>query len=465
MATIDYVEIPASATRLQSCASQGTSDLRPAVKVVTSLPHPESTPRGTPSTPASAQSPTAAATAKSGFSLQQALLSSTFQLPANAPSAPRATKGTPKLLSTRDPLSIPITTANFRRFVAKVGPVFWLQDRLEEIVMWRRGWKYTAVWMCAYAFLCYYPRLALLLPVVAVLGVLLGSHSCLRNGGDVAASSQPAKVPPPPPAQVSDWSMDWLANVQAIQNLMGAFSDAHDQVYPIVPHLNHSSPYTPVIFSLTVATLVVSVPMVALIPLRTTFLVLGLTPFALTHPFTMYTLYPIIFEMTAGHLATLHVRLTRLVDNDRLEDKHWRSELREVELWENERWAGVSGTDDGGTGDAGWSKANLRPGERKAWTRGRDGWSGVSDDGSGDVSNLTFSLSPGWLFVETEDWRPDLEASWIGCEHADQDGWVYTDDVWMHPSSAPRDVWKQSSGMTRRRRWVRRIYYDPAAAG
>ncbi|GJE88805.1 hypothetical protein PsYK624_048920 [Phanerochaete sordida] len=461
MATIDYVEIPASATRLQLCGAAGKDDLRPAVKVVTSLPQPESAPRGTPPTSAAVQSPTA----KPGFNLQQALLSATFQLPANAPSAPRATKGTPKLLSTRDPLSIPITTANFRRFVAKVGPVFWLQDRLEEIVMWRRGWKYTTVWMCAYTFLCYYPRLALLLPVVFLLGAILGTHPALRNGGDLSASSQPAKVPPPTPSPVPEWSMDWLGNVQAIQNLMGAFSDAHDKVYPVVPHLNHTTPYTPVVFTLTVAALILAMPLVALIPLRAAFIILGLAPFVLTHPFTMYTLYPLLREWAARRLVTLHVRVMKLVDNDRLEDKHWRSELRDVELWENERWAGVSGADDGGSGDAGWNKSNLRPGERKAWTRGRDGWSGVSDDGSGDVSsNLTFSLSPGWLFVETEDWRPDLEASWIGPECADQDGWVYTDDVWMNPSSVPKDTWKQTSGMTRRRRWVRRIYFDPAAA-
>lgn len=149
MAAIDYVDIPASAMRLQCSSSADANDLRPATKIVTSLPHPESASRGTPSTPTTVQSPS-----RSGFNLQQALLSSTFQLPANAPSAPRATKGTPKLLSTRDPLSIPITTVNFKRFVAKVGPVFWLQDRIEEIVMWRKGWKYTAVWMCAYTFLC-----------------------------------------------------------------------------------------------------------------------------------------------------------------------------------------------------------------------------------------------------------------------------------------------------------------------
>lgn len=149
MATIDYVEIPAAATRLQASNASDNGDLRPAMKVVTSLPHPEKVPRST-----AVAAPTVASPTKSGFNFQQALLSSTLHLPANAPATPRAAKGTPKLLSTRDPLSIPITTVNFRRFVSKVGPVFWLQDRMEEIVMWRKGWKYTAVWICAYTFLC-----------------------------------------------------------------------------------------------------------------------------------------------------------------------------------------------------------------------------------------------------------------------------------------------------------------------
>ena len=65
---------------------------------------------------------------------------------------------------------------------------------------------------------------------------------------------------------------------------------------------------------------------------------------------------------------------------------------REVELWENERWAGAGSDVDSAPTDAGWSKDNLRPVERKAWTRGRDGWSGVADDGSGDVRSVHASL-------------------------------------------------------------------------
>jgi hypothetical protein len=66
-----------------------------------------------------------------------------------------------------------------------------------------------------------------------------------------------------------------------------------------------------------------------------------------------------------------------LVDDDRLKDRHCQSELREVELFENERWAPGEGV--------GWNKANLKTGERVAWTRGRDGWSAVTADGGSDV--------------------------------------------------------------------------------
>ena len=86
----------------------------------------------------------------------------------------------------------------------------------------------------------------------------------------------------------------------------------------------------------------------------------------------------------------------RVMDDDRLEDRVWNSELREVELWENERWSasGSGDVDGGGSGSGGWGKTYLRGGaERSAWTRGRDGWSGVLEDGNGDVRSV-FSVIP-----------------------------------------------------------------------
>ncbi len=151
-----------------------------------------------------------------------------------------------------------------------------------------------------------------------------------------------------------------------------------------------------------------------------------------------------------------------------------------------------------GAPQRGWSKQNLRAGERTAWTRGQDGGAGGGSamDGAGQVrwvlvlsakyvsgatvqlsfiiyfpslflriridadampclffcfavypgshthshptlthsthldhsSNLTFSLAPGWAFVETEDWRKDIQCAWAPCSGdpgAFVCGWVY----------------------------------------
>ena len=146
---MDYVEIPPYATRLRSADSH---DTRPAPKIVTSLPRPEPSPLSTSPATSQPMSP-----AKATSNLTSMLLSSALQLPANAPAAPRVQgKGAPRLLSNKDPLSLPITTVNFKRFVAKSGPIFWLQDRVEEIVLWKKSWKHTLVWMAAYAFICAY---------------------------------------------------------------------------------------------------------------------------------------------------------------------------------------------------------------------------------------------------------------------------------------------------------------------
>ena len=51
------------------------------------------------------------------------------------------------ILSSRDPISIPVMATNFKPFVSVTGPVFGLQDRIEEAMLWKRGWLRTTVWM------------------------------------------------------------------------------------------------------------------------------------------------------------------------------------------------------------------------------------------------------------------------------------------------------------------------------
>ncbi|THH20594.1 hypothetical protein EW146_g803 [Bondarzewia mesenterica] len=430
MSRFDYVEVPSYAKRLESVpqAIKDEDSTRPTPAVMTSLPHAK------PSSDSSMFSPTTQPISPSRTfgNLPGMLLASSLQLPTNMPSGNM--RNSAHLLSTRDPLSVPITTVNFRRFIAKVGFVFWLQDRLEEILMWKKGWKVTGMWMAVYTFLCYFPRLILLLPHAILLGVLLATHPSRHLSNPELTNSPPA-LPPlqhPPRANAREGSADWLANIQGIQNLMGAFSDVFDTLFPLVHHLTYSTPYTPHILTITFLTLLLALPLLPLIPLRPLFLVLGLCPFFLTHPITRRTL-PVFLSILP--LAHIHAWIARVVDNDRMKDEHWQSPLREVELFENERWA------PGESGLAGaWGKSLLKSGERVAWTRGQDGWSGISADGSGDVSNLTFALDAEWAFVETEDWRPDIEARWTTVD-AGEHGWVYTNDAWLGPRSSPLDEW------------------------
>ncbi|KAF8836389.1 hypothetical protein BDN67DRAFT_334839 [Paxillus ammoniavirescens] len=257
MATFEYVDIPSVAIRLTS-SSQDTlgHSIRPATKILTSLPEPSSqTTTSAPSswrvqfdginiTPPSAVGTTAnsfMSPTKSALSLvPQLLLSSSLPTSASSlvtPSAPPSTTSiistaiaTPNprappytLLSTRDSLSLPIMTSNFRRFIAKIGPVFWLQDRIEEIVLWKKGWRRTTVWLAAYAFLCYFPRMALLIPHVLLLGVMVAHY--------------PDPGTPSVPINVGEGTVDWQANIQAIQNLMGILSDGHDAIISLLPLL------------------------------------------------------------------------------------------------------------------------------------------------------------------------------------------------------------------------------------
>ncbi|KAI9508883.1 integral peroxisomal membrane peroxin-domain-containing protein [Russula earlei] len=443
MAIFDYVDIPACATLVPPEVKN-----RLDAEVHTSLP-PASKTTDDPALPSSQGS---TPTRNVFGNLPGLLLASSLQIPANASSEhPRRV---PHLLSTRDPLSVPTTTLNFRRFISRIGPVFWLQDRIEEIVTWRKGWKVTMMWMVAYSFLCYFPRLILLLPNIIALTIIIVAHPPSKSSESELSLTE--QIRPPTRAHAREGSAEWLGNIQGIQNLMGLIADVHDAVVPYVHHLTFATPYTPFIFTIILLSTLLALPLLYLVPLRPLLLVGGLTPFAFSHPLVRDA--PLARLLEALPLPRWRARLTRLIDDDRLKDHHFQSELREVELFENERLA------PGGEG-VGWSKANLKMGERVAWTRGRDGCSAVTVDGGGgsDVvsSNLTFLLEPGWAFVETEDWRADIEAKW--CEvGADNSGWVYTNDAWLEPHALPKGEGKAQ--ITRRRRWVRRIYLNPAVS-
>ena len=176
---LEYIDIPVGTTRLRntlethSGKAQVNDDIRPAAEIRTSLPNPSPPPSPTLSKrrPSLLSSSTNSLTSPAISLLPQLLLSSSLPplshnppvassnttptaTPSSTPQNSRKNDQSTTFLSSRDRISIPIMTSNFKRFVSIIGPVFWLQDRIEEIILWKRGWMRTVVWMAVYAFLC-----------------------------------------------------------------------------------------------------------------------------------------------------------------------------------------------------------------------------------------------------------------------------------------------------------------------
>ena len=80
-------------------------------------------------------------------------------LPSTLPSkatqqAPLPVPGKVRALSSqRESLSLPVMTNSFRRFVARCGTIFWVEDRVEEVLYWRKP-VWTLSWMLLWSFIC-----------------------------------------------------------------------------------------------------------------------------------------------------------------------------------------------------------------------------------------------------------------------------------------------------------------------
>ncbi|KAF8340631.1 Peroxin/Dysferlin domain-containing protein, partial [Cantharellus anzutake] len=361
-------------------------------------------------------------------------------------------------------------TYNSRRFMSRVGFVFWTTDRIEEIVMWRKGWTHTLPWVIVYVLICYQPKLLLFVPNVVILCIMLityqPSQNIPRSNGTRTTITDPSRSirsHPPLPVPASEGSAAWLANVQGVQNLMGLVADAYDAAAPMVPYLTWRSRSSSILF-LFALFLTISL---WFIPLRLAFLSIGLFLFTATHPLVREALIsPHAQLYFRQHGPFLWDRVRQFMNDAHLPERiipHL-NELRSVEVFQNERWAWPSSSAvsaaHGETLPAGWKNgaANLKPTERLPWTRGKDGSGGV-----GSASGvLNFSLEPHWAYVESEDWEPDFYGWWTAKDsvsRTDSDGWLYTNDAWLDPHRSPPAEWQKAGLMTRRRRWTRRIYY------
>lgn len=230
----------------------------------------------------------------------------------------------------------------------------------------------------------------MLVPHAILLSVLVATYPSFSAQNP---SSNDTEIPTPPPAQASEASPAWQANITAIQNLMGAISDLDDLLLPYLPYITHKSPYTPLLAAATIITLPMTLIIVCspVFPLRLVALITGWTALAAGHPVVRGRLIPALILRVQAN-KDVRSAISKAIDDDAMVDSVWSSELRSVELWENERWSdGTASSTETAAGEVkeGWSKVNLKTSERVAWTRGRDGWSGVGEGGVRSVLSLS----------------------------------------------------------------------------
>lgn len=348
--------------------------------------------------------------------------------------------------------------------------------------------------MATWAFICFNPRAVLFFPaamllmiyinlqekrnpIPTLLGVTnhptdMGSH---RVGNTPTTSYSASTAPgsegePVVPPKEAESSVDYLMNMQAIQNLMGLTADQFDMVTPVLSYFGGENA-TPTSFPLAPAHVVLGLlPPAIMLPLLPSWvfpwLMLpgGIVPPLLNHP-NLVTLWAKIPHLRALRVGRQH--LEDLVLTDCLPDDIGSKRIARVQVVENERLDPAVAAKNNTTVN-GWSSRFLRTGERLPWVKVRESSAWAPDDlapNTDDDGKMVLALEKGWKFVPNEDWRVDVCALWSESE-PDADGWIYTDDSWGHPGPQvvddPSVLPVVSKRTTRQRRWWRRVYFDPA---
>lgn len=239
---------------------------------------------------------------------------------------------------------------NFRRFNARIGVVFVLQNRLIHLFSWQRPTA-TLSFLAVYTLICLQPHLLPLIPLVVILfSVMIPSflarHPTPMNDPRIEPSYH---GPPTAPASrvrpAPDLSRDFWRNMRDLQNAMEDFSRLHDSANELVtPYTNFSdeavsSTLYLALFMLSCAAFVAS----HLVPWRLIALVGGWALTVAGHPRSQKVL------LSSQNLSNLHqhsqllqTTLRNWIETDVIMDEP--AELRQVEIFELQKYHEGSNT-------------------------------------------------------------------------------------------------------------------------
>lgn len=207
--------------------------------------------------------------------------------------------------------SLSTMSYNFRRFNARAGILFKLQDLTESLFEWQHPTQ-TLSFLAVYTFVCLDPHLIFVLPLVLlVLAVLIpgfvarhpappkGTLSSEQGVGYSAAG--PPLAPPVTVTPVRELSRDFVKNMRRLQNQMGGFVIAHDLVVEkVLPLTNFGDEaLSSTVFLAAVVGIFVMLTTAHLVPWRFVFLGVGWAHVCSTHPYAIQFLA----DLRAGKLS------------------------------------------------------------------------------------------------------------------------------------------------------------------
>ncbi|KAI5475488.1 integral peroxisomal membrane, peroxin [Pseudohyphozyma bogoriensis] len=340
--------------------------------------------------------------------------------------------------STKEPLSLQTTSQNFRKFVQKSGPIFSAQAAVESVFRWEDTPK-TVFFGGAWAFICIYPTLIFVIPNIALAAILLATHPSRHaeakatsmgnsvesptsfgfGGESVEWASTGSAMNAGPPAE---GSVDYLANLTNIQQLMGQVSDASDLLRSFVPYLTwRSSRISLLLLQLTTLSGLFTFFVVPYLPLRMIFLFLG--------EFVLLSCHPIaqtLFKQAVPALKSTGSKWARwgekIMEDDGMPEEELDGEVVVVERFDVE--SKVEGL--------GEFRAELSVG--------------------GDLPRIG-DRPWAWKWIASQsEWRVDVEGEWAAGS-VDRDGWCY---LFIDGSRAATPSSAIGTATSRKRRLTRR---------
>ena len=250
----------------------------------------------------------------------------------------------------RPNFNLGLMTTNFRRFNARVGIVFVLQNRLIHLFTWRHPTA-TLAFLSVYSLLCLNPHL---LPVVPLVGMLFyimipsfkARHPISTNDPRLEPSFRgPAVAPASRVKPAPDLSKDFMRNMRDLQNCMEDFSRLHDAANEYVtPYTNFSdermsSAVFVAVFVVACAAFVGS----RLVPWRFVALVVGWVGVGMGHPDAQtVVLSSRNLSQVRAHIGSLKSLLKSWIEADIVLDEP--PEKRQVEIFELQKHHSYSGT-------------------------------------------------------------------------------------------------------------------------